>query len=359
MFNYFQFFMFNFLFFLYKLFLILIIQSFSSSSLLHRMSHDVFDALCHKMETDYGLQDTEQVQVDESVGMFLYFLSSREKNRRLQERFQHSGETIHRHFYTVLDAMVRMANDYIVPGDQTHIHEKVQGTPFEHAIGAIDGTHVPCVVEASQRIPFIGRKGTPTQNVLAICNWDMLFTYVVAGWEGSMHDARILNTAKTTPHLRFPEPPMGKYYLVDSGYQTTTGFLGPYRGSTYHVPDFYRQLQFNSPNEIFNYNHSKIRCTIERAFGAWKNKWQVLKTMPTFLFDTQVQIVMATMGLHNFIRIENSEDWDCAAAIAGQLYEPADVEEPIPEDFGWAAGSMQDMRDRMRDELVVQYYQGR
>ena len=81
--------------------------------------------------------------------------------------------------------------------------------------------------------------------------------------------------------------------------------------------------------------------------------------MPPYPFDTQVQIVMATMGLHNFIRIENSEDWDCAAALAGQLYEPADVEEPIPEDFGWAAGSMQDMRDRMRDELVVQYYQGR
>ena len=39
---------------------------------------------------------------------------------------------------------------------------------------------------------FRGRKHTTTQNVLAAVDFDLRFTYVLAGWEGSAHDARIL-----------------------------------------------------------------------------------------------------------------------------------------------------------------------
>ena len=31
---------------------------------------------------------------------------------------------------------------------------------------------------------------------------------------------------------------VGKYYLVDAGYQQTEGYLGPYREIRYHLPDF-------------------------------------------------------------------------------------------------------------------------
>ena len=41
----------------------------------------------------------------------------------------------------------------------------------------------------------MGRKHTTTQNVLAAVDFDMRFTYVLAGWEGSTHDARILADA--------------------------------------------------------------------------------------------------------------------------------------------------------------------
>jgi hypothetical protein len=35
----------------------------------------------------------------------------------------------------------------------------------------------------------------------------------------------------------------GKYYLVDSGYPNRTGYLAPYKGSTYHLPEFYLRRQ--------------------------------------------------------------------------------------------------------------------
>lgn len=42
---------------------------------------------------------------------------------------------------------------------------------------------------------FRGRKHTITQNVLAAVDFDLRFTYVLAGWEGSAHDALILSDA--------------------------------------------------------------------------------------------------------------------------------------------------------------------
>jgi len=42
---------------------------------------------------------------------------------------------------------------------------------------------------------FRGRKNVPTQNVLAAVSFDLKFTYVLAGWEGSAHDATILADA--------------------------------------------------------------------------------------------------------------------------------------------------------------------
>lgn len=62
-------------------------------------------------------------------------------------------------------------------------------------MGAIDGTHVLARIPAKERAAFLGRKHTTTQNVLAAVNFDLRFTYVLAGWEGSAHDALILADA--------------------------------------------------------------------------------------------------------------------------------------------------------------------
>ena len=53
---------------------------------------------------------------------------------------------------------------------------------------------------------FRGRKNYPTQNVLAAVDFDLKFTYVLAGWEGSAHEATILADAlERDGGLRVPE----------------------------------------------------------------------------------------------------------------------------------------------------------
>ena len=42
---------------------------------------------------------------------------------------------------------------------------------------------------------FRGRKHNPTQNVMDVVDFDLKFTYVLAGWEGSAHDLLILADA--------------------------------------------------------------------------------------------------------------------------------------------------------------------
>jgi len=53
---------------------------------------------------------------------------------------------------------------------------------------------------------FCGRKSFATQNVMAAVDFDLRFTYVLAGWEGTAHDALVLRDALERPNgLRVPQ----------------------------------------------------------------------------------------------------------------------------------------------------------
>ncbi|KAH1083561.1 hypothetical protein J1N35_023322 [Gossypium stocksii] len=83
----------------------------------------------------------------------------------------------------------------ILDGHESSIPEQIRNDSrymphFKDCIDAIDGTHIAAIFPPNEQIPYIGRKG--------------------------------------------------KYYLVDSGYPQMKGYLGPYRGQRYHLPDFRR-----------------------------------------------------------------------------------------------------------------------
>jgi len=76
--------------------------------------------------------------------------------------------------------------------------------------------------------------------------------------------------------------------LVDVGYPTPMGYVGPYICKRYHLPNFRHRSEFANNNEIFNYYHSSLslRCTIERTFRVWKNRFVILRSMPKYKFET-------------------------------------------------------------------------
>ncbi len=66
---------------------------------------------------------------------------------------------------------------------------------FDDCLGALDGTHVEMHIPTELQPRYRNRKGTLSQNILAVCNFDMQFVYILAGWEGSAHDSRVLYNA--------------------------------------------------------------------------------------------------------------------------------------------------------------------
>jgi hypothetical protein len=45
--------------------------------------------------------------------------------------------------------------------------------------------------------------------MMAVCNFDLLFTFIMVGWEGVVHDTRIFLDVIRKPSANFPKPPPG------------------------------------------------------------------------------------------------------------------------------------------------------
>jgi hypothetical protein len=130
--------------------------------------------------------------------------------RHAKNRFRKSLEIVSRRFEHVLDGVYMLSVDIIKVRDTSTIHSRLQeacfSPHFDNCIGAIDRTHIPVKVSSLKVLQYVGRHGYSSQNVLAICDFDMRFTFVVAGWLGSVHDMRVFNDAHnkygdTFPHL--------------------------------------------------------------------------------------------------------------------------------------------------------------
>jgi hypothetical protein len=50
------------------------------------------------------------------------------------------------------------------------------------------------------------------------------------------------------------------------------GYLSPYKGERYHIPDFRDSGQAEGICEVFNHAHSSLRNVIKRTIGVWKKK---------------------------------------------------------------------------------------
>ena len=103
----------------------------------------------------------------------------------------------------------------------------------------------------------------------------------------------------------FSTPLSGKYYLVDKGYPDRKGYLVPYSKTRYHQSQFQREPP-NNMQEAFNRSHSSLRSHIERSFGILKKRFKILGKMPKYSVQTQIDVIMATFALHNYIR--NSQE---------------------------------------------------
>lgn len=72
---------------------------------------------------------------------------------------------------------------------------------FEDACGAMNGSQLDVNPSEEDRESCRNWKGGVTQNILACCSFDLLFQYVLSGWEGSAADALLYQSARATTLL--------------------------------------------------------------------------------------------------------------------------------------------------------------
>ncbi|PKI65519.1 hypothetical protein CRG98_014019 [Punica granatum] len=197
------------------------------------------------------------ITVEEQVGMFMLVILHSMRFSMVAERFQHSKETVSRVIKQIARGMQELSADFITSRNvivQPEIENDERWRFFRHCIRAIDGTHVDACMPHANRVPYRDRNADISQNVLAACTHDMMFTYVMTGWEGSTHDSRIFADAASLD--RFPAPRGRQYYVVDAGFSNIPRYLAPYKGEWYHRSDFPYHYPPTSEKELFNQRHA-------------------------------------------------------------------------------------------------------
>lgn len=183
-----------------------------------RMNQTIFFDLHDLLVSRYELKPTRNMNTLEVLAIFLWVCGGGESNRKTQNRFKHSGETISRKFQEVLQCVVAMSVDYVKLKDPNFstIHSRIRDDRrawphLKDCIGALDGTHIRATLPLEQQVRYIGRSGNHSQNVMAVVDFDMRFTYASIGQPGAMHDTSVLYHALRVDRGVFPHPPLGNF----------------------------------------------------------------------------------------------------------------------------------------------------
>jgi hypothetical protein len=153
----------------------------------------------------------------EALGIFLWVCGAPQSVRQAHDRFERSLGTVHNLFYKVLKCLVALSEDIIKPRDPDFktMHPRLDNfrfyPEFKGCIGAIYDTHIHVVMLEDKFMQHLCRKGKTTQNVMAACDFDMFFTFILAGWPGLVHDMRVFDDAMIRFKDKFPKPPRGTH----------------------------------------------------------------------------------------------------------------------------------------------------
>ncbi|KAJ0042470.1 hypothetical protein Pint_18181 [Pistacia integerrima] len=118
-----------------------------------------------------------------------------------------STKTVSRNFHLVVNAVFKLhtllfKNPEAIPENSTDERWKW----FKNCLGALDGTYIKVHVPTADIPRYRSRKSEIATNVLGVCTPDMQFIYVLARWEGSAADGRVLRDAITRRNgLKVPQ----------------------------------------------------------------------------------------------------------------------------------------------------------
>ncbi|XP_067217072.1 putative nuclease HARBI1 [Linepithema humile] len=216
--------------------------------------------------------------------------------------------------------------------------EKVSA--FPKIIGAIDGTHIRIKAPLEDKQSYVNRKGYHSIHVQAVCTSKLLFTSVLAGNVGSVHDARVFRLSPvrqyiTNPQIYFPND---SHIIGDVAYGVHPHIMVPFKDNGH--------LTVRQKN--FNFCLSSARMAIERTFGLWKGRWRsILDCLPMIILEKIPEYLLATCVLHNI------------CILKGDLIDFEQTHEEDVSSEALISDRMEDgntKRQRIMNSLIMRYH---
>ena len=219
-----------------------------------------------------------------------------------------------------VDGLFEMRNDFIkfpvTLEDYKKAIRSFEGkTHLPNVFGAIDGTHweISKPFGSGSAVDYFSRKQKYTIVNQGACDGNLMFLAVDSGFTGSIHDSRMFdhtwlaealinNEILQAPIITIEDDVSVKPYLLgDPAYCLSQYIMKPYA--------FHTKIKLEKE---FNWQLSRARVCIERAFGFLKGRWRILLKRIDISPDRASKIFTVCCVLHNILQSqgEGYEDID-------------------------------------------------
>ncbi|XP_071634449.1 uncharacterized protein [Temnothorax longispinosus] len=259
-------------------------------------------------------------KIEKQLLAVVWLLATPDCFRSIGMKFDMSKSTLHSCFRRVIVALVSISHRLITWPTGEKLERTVQKftdiAGMAGVIGAIDGCYVPIDAPQVDAQYYRTRKCEYAITLQAVCDPELRFTDVFAGYPGSVGDLRVF---RNSPLYRDTEAnvqnffPNGEYIIGDKAYNPPLPWcISPYKNIG-HLTAI--QISFNT---IL----SKTRQTIERTFGLLKGRFRRLRHLSMVCYEEIPDTILACCVLHN-ICLQQEDDFL-------ELY----IEEELPFVYG-------------------------
>ena len=264
----------------------------------------------------------EAIPAGEKLAMTLRFLATGESYSSLHYQFRISVSSIALIVPEVCQAVYDALKDEFLHFPQNEEEWLSIAVEFEnvwqlpHCLGAADGKHVRIIHPRNSGSTFFNYKGYYSIVLMAVVDANYRFIFADVGCQGRISDSGVMRNTQfwsklVNGHLKLPKPkpllslpsifhphsniPIPYFFAGDDAFPLETNIMKPFA-----------QRGLSEERRIFNYRLSRGRRVSENAFGILSNRFRMYSTVLSIKPDNTVKVVLATLALHNFLRVKVS-----------------------------------------------------
>ena len=282
-----------------------------------RLSRPTFDFLCSLLHQDLLRTDTRfrrAIPVAKRVAVGLWWLATGNSYAVIRTVFGIGVTSVERICKEFVEALSDHGSKFIkFPRTETAILHATEAfrhiTKLPNVVGAIDGTHFPVTAPEHDAFDYFDRYQRYSISAQGVVTGDLQFLSISTGYPGSLHDGRVLRNSwifdaaqqrriLASPCVTVNNTLIRPILLGDSAYPLTPWLMKPFSDTGSLTEDQKR----------FNYELSRARVVVERAFGILKGRWRILMNRMPYDIKLTVQIIKVCAILHNICQVHHETE---------------------------------------------------